>query len=346
MARFDWPAFLQQNSIEFVTSGPNTARDHISIKCVFCGSDDPSQHLGISLRGKGWGCLRNSAHRGKSPAYLVQRLLGCSMEEARRITGSEETAAPTRDEFAASFAALQESAGIKTEAPRTKLTLLKEFKPLLNGSPFATHFMAYLMERGYRGPQIRWLAENYKLHYVTQGLYRQRIIVPVFDRYGAVLTWTARTILPDTQPRYRTLRMEPHPDFPNEPLALLPANNTVLGLPVLWGAENPRVLVVVEGPFDALKVTAFGHALGVYATCLFGLNVYPSQVEELAGLMRRFERCYLLVDEDAELQRLRLLGSLRGVHCQVLRMPPGSDDPGALPGAEVVRLALGLTTSN
>src|ERR1035437_2439259 len=339
MARFDWPAFLRQNRIEFVTSGPNTARDHVSIRCPWCGESDPSQHLGIHLKFGVWGCLRNAAHRGKSPVRLIQQLLRCSEAEAKRIVGGAEATAPTLSSFETSVAALR---GIMTTLqlePETDLHFPKEFKPLLNGSPLAQPFIGYLESRGYRTAQIKWLVQNYGLHYATRGLYDHRIIIPIYDRFGDLLSWTARTISSETQPRYRTLRMKSDDEGP---VAKLAANNTVLGLPVLYGADNPRALVIVEGPFDALKVTAFGQGLGVYATSLFGLNVYPAQVAELQQLASRFDRFYLLIDEDAELQRLKLLQTLSAVRCIVLKMPVGADDPGALSGGQVVQLALDL----
>jgi hypothetical protein len=223
--------------------------------------------------------------------------------------------------------------------PETDLHFPKEFKPLLNGSPLAQPFIGYLESRGYRTAQIKWLTQNYGLHYATRGLYAHRVIIPIYDRYGDLLSWTARTISSEMQPRYRTLRMKSDDDGP---VAKLAANNMVLGLPVLYGADNPRALVIVEGPFDALKVTAFGQGLGVYATSLFGLNVYPAQVAELQQLASRFDRFYLLIDEDAELQRLKLLQTLSAVRCIVLKMPVGADDPGALSGGQVVQLALDL----
>ncbi len=339
MSRFDWPSFLRQNRIEFVTSGPNTARNHISCRCPFCGEADPSQHLGISLDGRGWGCLRNAAHRGKSPVRLIRQLLRCSEAEAKRIVGGAEATAPTLSSFEASVAALRGSATTLQPEPEIDLHFPKEFKPLANGSPLSQPFIGYLESRGYRTAQIKWLAQNYGLQYATRGLYAHRIIIPIYDRYGDLLSWTARTISSETQPRYRTLRMK---SDDGGSVAKLAANNTVLGLPVLYGADNPRALVVVEGPFDALKVTAFGQGLGVYATSLFGLNVYPSQVAELQQLAPRFDRVYLLIDEDAELQRLRLLQSLSSVRCITLKMPVGSDDPGALSGGQVVELAMNL----
>jgi len=342
--RFDWPRFLRQHHIEYVTSGPNTARGALSIRCPYCGEADPSQHLGISLFGKGWGCLRNSAHRGKSPLRLVQKLINCSEAEARRLVGGTEAVAPSQDDFAASFASLKKQTGSPSLEHLRSLSLPKEFKSLLNGSVFAQPFISYLEQRGYRTAQIKWLAENYKLHYATKGLYAYRIIIPIYDRYGELVSWTARTIRKDEQPRYRTLRMS-NPKGDDGPVARLAANNTILGLPVLWSANNPRVLILVEGPFDALKVTAFGQHLGVYAASLFGLNVYPAQVAEVQELMSRFEACYLLIDEDAELRRLQLIQALASVGCKALKMPPHSDDPGALSGGAVVELCLSLLGS-
>lgn len=334
--RFDWPRFLRQHRIEYVTSGSNVAAGNWNVRCPFCGENDPSQHLGISLKGAGWGCLRNTAHRGKSPVRLIRQLLHCSAEEAQRLVGSTAVLAPSLGAFEASALALRGLDHKAAPAPlQTALRLLPEFKPLLNDSPLSRPFLAYLRARGYRDAQIRWLAKNYQLYYATSGLYAQRTIIPIYDRYGDLLSWTARTIRADAQPRYRTLRMQGE-----EPTARVAANNTLLGLPLLWSAENPRALVLVEGPFDALKLTAFGYPFGVYATALFGLNVYPSQVAEVQELALRFGKVCLLLDEDAEFQRLRLLSTLSGVRVQVLKMPKDTDDPGALSGEQATRLAL------
>lgn len=343
MAKFDWPRFLRQHNIEFVTQGPNTARHHVSIRCPWCGESDPSQHMGISLRGLGWGCLRNSAHRGKSIQRLVQRLLGCSPEEARRVAGVAEALTPTGDDLANSFALLKQRLGVQAPArSRGELKLPDEFKPLLNGSPFAGGFVEYLRGRGYRDAQIKWLAENYKLHYATRGAFAYRLIIPVYDRYGSLMTWTGRAIQSEMSPRYKTLRMSAEGPDDTGPVARIAANETILGLPVLWEAPNPKALVLSEGPLDGIKLTAFGHKMGLYGAALFGLNAYASQVADILDLSRRFERTYLLLDADAELHRLRLLTQLAAARPTVLKMPEGSDDPGAMTGGEVVSLAMNL----
>lgn len=338
MPKLDWQRFLRQRNVEFVTKGPNTARDHISIRCPWCGDADPSQHLGISLKGRGWGCFRNRAHRGKSAARLIQKLLGCSFEEAKRLSGVEASQTPTVDALAASYALLKGTRTLNSRSRR--LTLPPEFKPLLSGSRFAEPFRDYLTERGYRASQIRWLAENYDLRYCIKGAFAYRIIIPIRGRYGELLSWTARAIEPDAIPRYKTLRVTPDERDPTQPVAIIPSNETLLGLPVLWNASNPNTLVLVEGPFDALKLTAFGHSMGLYGASLFGLNVYPSQITEILALSERFQRVCLLLDEDAELHRLRLLSELSVVNPVVLKMPEGSDDPGAMSGSAVVNLAM------
>lgn len=341
--KFDWKRFLSQNRIPYVEQGPNVGRGNINIKCPMCGANDPSEHMGLNLRFGFWGCLRNGAHRGRDPTRLVRQLLRCSEEEARRIVGVKEAAAASTEELTGSLTQLRALMGAAAEeAFPSHLVYPKEFKRLSLTSPFAVPYVHYLKQRGYRDAQIEWLAENYGLHYATKGLYRHRIVVPIQDRYGDLLSWTARTIKPDVQPRYRTLRVFKRGEGVEGPFAKIASNHTVLGLPVLWSAPNPRALILVEGPFDALKVTAFGAALGVYATCLFGLNVYPSQIGELQELAGRFDALYLLLDEDAVFQRLRLMEALRSVGVKPLAMPPGTDDPGALSGGEVTRICLDL----
>src|ERR1035437_6333703 len=183
MSRFNWPSFLRQNRIEFVTSGPNTKHVWVNIKHPFCGEGDPSEHMGCAPQG--WrGCLRNAAHRGKSPIRLIRQLLRCSEAEAKRIVGGAEATAPTLSSFEASVAALRGSATTLQPEPEADLRFPKEFKPLSNGSPLAQPFIGYLESRGYRTAQIKWLAQSYSLHYATRGLYAHRIITPIYDRHG------------------------------------------------------------------------------------------------------------------------------------------------------------------
>src|SRR5882672_6159665 len=90
----DWVALLTDHDITFVDRGPNTKRGEISIQCPFCGDDDPSQHLGISLSTENWGCLRSAQHRGHAPHTLIQALLGCSFAQAKLTVAAYRQADP------------------------------------------------------------------------------------------------------------------------------------------------------------------------------------------------------------------------------------------------------------
>ena len=316
---FDWVRVLRAHGIAYVTRGPNTARDHVSVRCPWCGEADPSQHMGISLKGKGWGCLRNPDHRGRSRARLIQALLRCSSEQARRIAGEGDVVVgpPADVDFAARLKQLIGGSAIE---PVPSLRLRPEFKPLRE-TPRAEPFWGYLRDRGYTDAGIEWLADAYRLCYARSGPYRYRIIIPIYDAHGELMTWTSRTISQVNDLRYKT-----HP----RAQSVKDAKRLVLGLPLLWRAVNPEVLVITEGPFDAFRVTVLGHERGVYATCLFGLSISNEQMELIMGLAGRFRRLVLLLDPEASWTALRLMDRLSGLGVRIGRLPDGVEDPGTL----------------
>jgi DNA primase len=100
---------------------------------------------------------------------------------------------------------------------------------------------------------------------------------------------------------------------------------------MLWRVHNAAVLVVCEGPFDAFRITTFGHKFGVYGTCLFGLNVSDTQAGLLEDLSDWFNKIILLLDpEEAGLTQLRLLDQLNRVPISTSGLPKGVKDPGEL----------------
>src|ERR1039458_2617615 len=122
---FDWPKFFERNQVKFVTTGPNVAREHVAVHCPFCGSSDPSQHMSVSLEGKGWRCWRNPAHRGKHPAYLIQALLNCTLDHAYSLVDGT-TNIPT--DFQGMVTKYLQP-HLQQPSKKQKLTLPEEFKP-------------------------------------------------------------------------------------------------------------------------------------------------------------------------------------------------------------------------
>ena len=220
------------------------------------------------------------------------------------------------------------------------LRLLKEFRPLDDGSRFAGAFKDYLIdERGYRPKQVQWLTETYDLHYATRGSFAYRVIMPLRDRWGKLLTWTARSIIKDEEVRYKTLSVTAKP-WLGLPAAACATTETLFGLDVLWDCPNPKACIICEGPFDATWISTFGHSLGVYGTCVFGLNLTPTQSVLIEDLRDRFDYIGMLLDGAAHFQAFRLANN--GLNLDLLKIPDGVKDPAVLSPNAVMDLCLSV----
>ena len=317
---------MYSHNIPHRPGGPN----EVLVRCPFCGENDPSQHMSISLRGRGWRCLRVQSHKGKSYARLLANMVGCGEAFARDLLGEAAQTLPSEDAFSETW---RKQLGLEqTAVPVTKLEFPPEFKPLhgLHGR-FAEIFWQYLRGRGYSGHEAEWLAKTYKLQYAISGYWAYRLIIPIFSSNGVLLTWTARAVTKDAEIRYLTL---------NSQQSVESAPNLLLGLDFLWKSPRPEYLVVCEGPFDAMAVTALGNQYGIWGTCLFGVQVSNAQSVILDDLSRKFEHVRLLVDPDARLKVLNFRDRLPK-RCQVLYLDDSISDPGELPshkeGAEYLK---------
>jgi len=107
------------------------------------------------------------------------------------------------------------------------------------------------------------------------------------------------------------------------PAAKYQPQDTLLGLPYLWHVSDPKVLLIAEGPFDAMWLTSWGKSFGVYATCLFGLNLSQQQMVLISALQERFEKTYLLLDRGAAMRAFRLATS--GLSLPIKRIDTAKD---------------------
>lgn len=334
MAAFDWLRFLREQNIDYVTRGASTSRNNVNVRCPICADADNGHHMGVSLKGKGWHCWLNEAHSGKSRVRLIQLLLRCDEATARSFAGMETTDLPRDRELGASLRA--KLGGERIAAPKA-LKLLPQFRPLMQQSSFAAAFRSYLRrERHYPKSGISWIAETFDLHYCISGPFAYRIIIPIYDQWHKVLNWTARTIVDGEELRYRALGNEAVRDLP---AAKCQPQQALLGLPYLWRVADPKVLLVVEGPFDAMWLNLWGHQFGVHATCLFGLNLSEEQMDLLSGLQEKFPKMFMLLDKTASLRAFKLAHS--GLRLQSLRLD-GAKDPAELPPEQATTLCLSL----
>ena len=305
----NWQSLLDDNSVNYVTRGPNTKRGEVSIQCPFCGEDDPSQHLGISLTSENWGCHRNAEHRGRSSTRLIMAVFGCSVHEARLIAKQYSGVDP-------------DTPLIYTEQvvmPVGPVEFDPDFLPIKPGG-VGRRFWHYLRSRGFNN--INGLIEDYSLCCAATGRYKDRVIIPFFNGQSELIGWTGRAIAdPQNAPRYLSSSEAVKKTIFNES-----------------GLCGGRLLFITEGPFDAMKLDFYGWDKQANATCIFGANITPDQAFVLNSKMRLYDRCVLLLDADAVSQSFAVADWLLGRNVVTGRLPDGVKDPGAMTKDQVKEL--------
>lgn len=316
--QFDWIAFLTRHRIDYVTSGANVGPGNIGVHCPWCKDGDPSFHLGISLSGKGFNCWRSRAHRGRNPARLIAALLNISLANAQAMIG--HTASPSASDK--SLHGLVSAMMTKPDLQYTHskpLEFPSEIKPL-RWSRTGKPFFNYLMRRGYTLPDAKRIAERFGLRYALSGAFAYRLIVPIHNALGELVSWTGRAIAPDQTIRYKTLSTKC-----DEPRALTSSSDCLLQEHVL--EQGGKTLVVCEGPFDAMHTTT-GDIIG---TCLFTKLVSDSQMVKLQRLAPRFDHRFLLLDSDAQMTSLAVIERLRSAGYSNVHLPSQFKDPAETP---------------
>ena len=130
------------------------------------------------------------------------------------------------------------------------------------------HFSPYELTEKYGIQGGGWLPE-----------WRNRVIIPIYLG-GKLISWTARTILEDREPRYKNLENTE---------SVIDPKRTFLNLDNCFLDK----VALLEGPFDALR-------FGENGICGFGISLTKTQVLYLS---ERFKRVYILFDSQREAQR-------------------------------------------
>lgn len=287
MARiFDWLDFVERNGIEHIDRGPNVGRGEINIKCPFCGTADPSFHMGLSLSTGWWACWRNRhGHSGKSPLRLLVKLLNIPYWKARQLAGLDVTYVdPEGFDALAARLMRREQLERPEQVQRRTLALPKCFKLIERWGLTRRHY-AYLQDvRGFE--QHTQVAINkYLLLADPHGDDGQqdRVIFP-YVMEDELVTWTGRAIY-NASIRYKDLQVVD---------SIVPPKETLYNHDVV--ISGGRVLCVVEGPMDTVKLDFAGAPWGVRAVGLSTNSMSEEQVwilEEAAG---QFDQLVFIMD--------------------------------------------------
>lgn len=260
----DWVSVLEEHGVNYRARGANVAGGNINVHCPWCGGDDPSYHLGISLNGAGYGCWRNSKHRGRAPGYLLRALFGTAATEILRKYGITASSVPR--------------APADVAEPIRPSTLEYPDGVCEYHHSWGRAWLDYLtVERGFNPEDLHILLDGWKLRCGRFGKYAGRLIIPYLMREQPVF-FTARAIR-DAELRYKAM---PHDEAVINPKHILFHHDAI---------DSPGGIVVCEGQLDAIKATMYGPLPAV------ALSSNHATKEQLAAL-RAASRIYLVLDND------------------------------------------------
>lgn len=337
MKPFDWERLFNEQRVPYIESGANVKRGELAIQCPFCGSADPSKHMGVSLETGWWSCWRNRAqHSGKSPLRLIMRLLGVPYGVARELAGLGEGYIDPEgfDAVAARLMGRGLTGGRAEEIQRRFLQMDADLHDITL-KVRTQKFWHYLYDRGFnrRSGDVDTLCQTYGLMAGVTGRWKDRVVVP-YVQDGELVTWTARAIVPATL-RYLDLSLDE---------SLMAPKDTLFNHDCLIGGG--KVLVIVEGPFDALKLDFYARVYGVRAVALSTNSITDSQAWLLQAASTHFERTLIMLDNATTLglvDSMRMKQSLYFLtNVGITKVPFGAKDAGELTPQEVITWAKAL----
>ena len=287
MPKFYLADFIMRNGVEYIDRGPNVKKGFIYIKCPICGDEDPSHHMGISLDTNFWGCWRNPSHRGVKPQRLLQRLFGFTWAQADEIVRENATITATIGKLKEIFAKWQTPVEPFRVSPEI-LDFPRQMKPIEIGCPFDDRWFNFLMGK-YRLEQQEAikLIKMFDLRYALTGDFSHRIVVPIRFKKN-LIGWTGRAVV-ESEARYKS--------FPRAETGDSAIKQVIFNYDL--AIKGGTALVVIEGPFDAKKVTMACQDLGVVGVCSLGTSVSELQYQQIDFLAGHYDFLLLVGDNDS-----------------------------------------------
>jgi DNA primase len=191
----------------------------------------------------------------------------------------------------------------------------------LPGGELGVHHRNYLLKRNFDPDLMQskygFRGTGFSCFYKGQN-FALSLIIPVYDKYGRLISFQARDVTGNAQIRYKGLKEESSIQHYKE---------------TLYNLQHAKAdtVVLTEGIFDAIRG-------GDGFLCTFGTSLKTSQLRELSA----FKKVYVLFDsEDAAQQKAfkyaKDLSSV-GIEVENIRLNLGDRDVADLTELEVEQL--------
>ena len=264
-------------------SGKATARNNYAYHCPFCNHHKPKLEVNLTENREGknpWHCWACDA-RGTT-IYNLFKQLKTDVSKFTELKSLVKT-----------------SKSIKETQVVFSVILPTEFISLNNvdtSDIMARHALAYLKNRHVSKYDII----KYNIGYCKEGLYKNMIILPTYDKDGNINYYTARSFEKEPYVKYRNPSSS-RDVIPNEHL-------------INWNVP----VILCEGLFDAMAIKR-------NAIPLLGKNIQSSLMKKIVTSV--VDKIYIALDRDAIKQALKFCERLMAEGKEVYLVDLQDKDP-------------------
>ena len=264
-------------------SGKATARNNYAYHCPFCNHHKPKLEVNLTENREGknpWHCWACDA-RGTT-IYNLFKQLKTDVSKFTELKSLVKT-----------------SKSIKETQVVSSVILPTEFISLNNvdtSDIMARHALAYLKNRHVSKYDII----KYNIGYCKEGLYKNMIILPTYDKDGNINYYTARSFEKEPYVKYRNPSSS-RDVIPNEHL-------------INWNVP----VILCEGLFDAMAIKR-------NAIPLLGKNIQSSLMKKIVTSV--VDKIYIALDRDAIKQALKFCERLMAEGKEVYLVDLQDKDP-------------------
>ena len=264
-------------------SGKATARNNYAYHCPFCNHHKPKLEVNLTENREGknpWHCWACDA-RGTT-IYNLFKQLKTDVSKFTELKSLVKT-----------------SKSIKETQVVSSVILPTEFISLNNvdtSDIMARHALAYLKNRHVSKYDII----KYNIGYCKEGLYKNMIILPTYDKDGNINYYTARSFEKEPYVKYRNPSSS-RDVIPNEHL-------------INWNVP----VILCEGLFDAMAIKR-------NAIPLLGKNIQSSLMKKIVTSV--VDKIYIALDRDAIKQALQFCEKLMAEGKEVYLVDLQDKDP-------------------
>lgn len=269
---------------DILGTSKKTSSEERLFHCPFCYHHKPKLSINFGKRSGYWKCWVCD-ESGKKISSLLYKL-GYSKKEIKSILGDLESSYNPQE---------------NPEEYTVKITLPREYKPLWRVTEKTYEYMnavRFLKSRGVTMEDIY----RYQIGYCDNGKYKNRIVIPSFDKNMRVNYFVTRTYY-DEGMKYK-----------NPPAS---RNNIIFENLINW--KMPVVLV--EGMFDAIAVRR---------NCVPLLGKILSEKLKQTLVEKKPPMVYVMLDNDAQKEALQIENYLKSVNVNVKLVVPTEKDAGEM----------------